>query len=249
MIIVRNTPNNLGVEILGDYNDFAGCYEALHKIVGEEHQYPSYGLSRLRILGICYDMRHALMGNREYEFVENGINPEILKARGFLAPDKNLYLKINIFWPELLFMQMALNDFVLLHAKRNSREYFDALLDTKNICDETIAQIRQLQAAVNKCIMGTLTEITYKRMLGYIISKQNSFSDYLTHYIDLLNIKFINMDKEKRLKNISIMAKRIAEQGKEYQKMNEEILSIAKENNCPIEGIRINIDYPEDYEW
>ncbi len=36
MLFIRNTPNNVGVAIYGDYNDFEGLYEALHDIVGEE---------------------------------------------------------------------------------------------------------------------------------------------------------------------------------------------------------------------
>jgi len=36
MIFVRNTPNNAGVAIYGDYNDFVGLYQALHDFIGEE---------------------------------------------------------------------------------------------------------------------------------------------------------------------------------------------------------------------
>ena len=34
MIFVKNTPNNTGVAIHGDYKDFENLYEALHTVVG-----------------------------------------------------------------------------------------------------------------------------------------------------------------------------------------------------------------------
>ncbi len=249
MIFVKSTPGGLGVEVLGDYYDFQRLYDALYSIVGEEGKYREYRLSRLRILGFCYDIRHAMMGDRDYEFVENSINAEILKSKGFISPEKNLYLKVNVFWPEILFIQMVLNDFVLLYGKQNSKEYFDALIDTKNIWDQSIAMIRLLQSEVSKCIKETTTDATYKRMLGYMVSKYSSFQDFLPQYVDLLNIKFIKMSEEKRLKNLSIMAKRIIERGQEYQMLRTEMEAAAQQYKCAIEEIRINSQYPENYEW
>lgn len=34
MIFVKNTPNNTGVAIYGDYMDFENLYEVLHAVVG-----------------------------------------------------------------------------------------------------------------------------------------------------------------------------------------------------------------------
>lgn len=249
MIFVKNTPSNLGVEILGDYYDFQNLYDALHSIVGVEGEFVSYRLSRLRILALCYDLRHATMGDREYEFVENSINSEILRTKGFIAPEKNLYLRVNVFWPEILFIQMVLNDFVLLHAKKNSKAYFDAVIDSKNIWSESIAMVRLFQAAIMKCIKESTTEATFKRMLNFMNSKHSGFDNFIPHYLDLLNVKFINLPEEKRVKNLSIIAKRIIEQGQEYQLLKLEVQRAAKEYNCSVEDIRINSEYPEEYEW
>ncbi|MRJ48234.1 hypothetical protein GF867_11730 [Aerococcaceae bacterium DSM 109652] len=72
---------------------------------------------------------------------------------------------------------------------------------------------------------------------------------YFTQYIDLLNIKFSEMDAEKRLKNISVYAKRIAEQSDEYQQFASEIRESAKKYNCSVDEIRLKLEYPEDMEW
>ncbi|MEW9674265.1 hypothetical protein [Ammoniphilus sp. 3BR4] len=88
MIFATNTPNSMGIAIYGDYMDFEELYEALHAIVGEEGEFPSYDTPRLRVLGVCYDIRHALMGDREIEFVDNGMDEEKKKRMGVITPDK-----------------------------------------------------------------------------------------------------------------------------------------------------------------
>lgn len=48
-------------------------------------------------------------------------------------------------------------------------------------------------------------------------SKYNSFRGYTTQYLVQLNIKFEAMKPQKRRDNISIMAKRLFENGEEYK--------------------------------
>ena len=85
MITAKNTPNNLGVAIYGDYMDFENLSEALHDVIGDEDENDGYYSSRIRILGVCYDIRHAIMGDREYEFVDNGLDDD--KRRPSLKED------------------------------------------------------------------------------------------------------------------------------------------------------------------
>lgn len=145
MLTIKNTVNSLGVSILGDYNDFEQLYEALHNIVGEEGSYDNYESSRLRVLGLCYDIRHAMQGDREYEMVDNGIDEEIMKFRSMIIPKNNVYLKINAFWPEMLYIQMVLNDFVVLYESRQARVGFERLrlIDSKNIWDRNISTMQR----------------------------------------------------------------------------------------------------------
>ena len=76
MIFVKNTPNNTGVAIHGDHMDFENLYDALHTVTGNEDEFVAYEAARIRVLGVCYDIRHALMGDREIEFVDNGMDVE-----------------------------------------------------------------------------------------------------------------------------------------------------------------------------
>jgi hypothetical protein len=71
-------------------------------------------------------------------------------------------------------------------------------------------------------------------------------------YVDLQNIKYINMNKEKRLKNLSIIAKRIAEfrTDPEHREIKEVVADAAKEQGCLEGDIRLKgIEYPDEILW
>jgi len=52
----------------------------------------------------------------------------------------------------------------------------------------------------------------------------------MTQYVDKLNIKFIQMDRDKRENNISIFAKRLAEKDHRYIQVFRKIHQVAHEN-------------------
>lgn len=249
MIQVKNTPNYVGVTISGDYYDFEALYDALHAIVGDEWEWKGYEGARLRVLGVCYDIRHALMGHREVTFVENGLDQDKMKQLSVVASDKNIYLSFNVLWPEVLFVLMVLNDFIRLYAKKQAKGNYYALTDYRNIWDFAIATIRNFQSVIANCMKETIPETSINRVFK-LINHDYSWSDnYATQYLDELNCKFIDMDPEKRLKNITIMAKRLAEKGRDYQVVKEAVLEAAREYNCHMTELRTSTEYPETIEW
>lgn len=76
MLQINNTPHYAGVTVAGDHQDLDELYEALHLIVGEEGELPAYDSVRLRVLGVCHDIRHSLMGDRGAIAVPNGFDKE-----------------------------------------------------------------------------------------------------------------------------------------------------------------------------
>lgn len=249
MIFLKNTPNFAGVTVYGDRLDLEGLYESLHTIVGDENEWPSFEGARLRILGVCFDIRYAIMGNREIEFVHNGMNQDIMKHLSVVTNDKNVYYAFNVLWPELIFVTMALIDFVRLYAKKQAKQSYDFILEYRNIWDPAIAHVRGLQAAIANCIKETIPETSWSRTIKLMNIDYTWFSHYATQYLNELNCKFIDMNKEKRLKNITIMCKRIAEQGKEYQEVKTAVMEAAREYNCSMINIQSLVDYPEEIEW
>ena len=166
MIFAKNTPSNTGIALYGDFIDFENFYEALHDVVGDEDELIECFSARIRAFGVCYDIRHALMGDREYEFVDNGLDEEKKRRMSVLAPDKNVYLKIYVLWPEMLFVMIALNDFLQLYAGKRAKTKYTSNWYThaKVSRDHTVVQVRMFLAAVAECLKQTLSEATYARL-------------------------------------------------------------------------------------
>ncbi|MEH7383460.1 hypothetical protein V7138_23580 [Bacillus sp. JJ1533] len=250
MIYLENTPNFTGVAVYGDHFDFDKLYDSLHAIVGEEGEYPSYESARIRVLGICYDIRHSIMGDRDIVLIDNGITTDMMKYHSLIATSKNVYLGFNVLWPELLFVTMALNDFVKLYARKVSKDNYYETLDHRAIWDSSIASVRSFQAAIATHLLNSIPETSHGRILRLMNDNFSSFGSYATQYVDKLNGKFIRMTKEKREKNLTVMVKRIAEKGDDYQRVRTEVLEAAREYNCSMTEIRpIKDDYPEDFDW
>lgn len=251
MILIQNTPNSTGVAIYGDNIDFENLYDALCKVVGEEGEFIEYDAARIRILGVCYDLRHALMGDRSYEFVYNGLDDEKKRRMSVLASDKNLYFRIEVLWPEMLFVTMALNDFLTIYARRqsNTKYSYDLFSENKVIWDRNIVQVRMLQSALAECLKQNLSAHTYTRMHNLMNGSNVDFNWYLTQYLDILNIRFMEMSSEKRLKNMLTTAKRIVGKNVEYSRLEVQIRERARRLKCGVNDLRLDLDYPEEVVW
>ncbi|MGZ9587362.1 DUF6904 family protein [Paenibacillus marinisediminis] len=242
MISVVNTPHYAGVTISGDYNDLDQLYSVLHLLVDEQNLHQSYNSLRIRILALCYEVRHALMGDRSIELVDNGLHEEAMKYHAVIAPKNNVYYSFRVYWPELLFICKAL-DILADRLDRHKKKPLEWNLP--------IAVARQLQANIVNC----LTQIMPAPKAARVMNSMNGYfvdlDYYTTQYLDSLNCKFLAMDAEKRLKNISVMAKRIFERGDDYKKCRQAVHEAAKEYNCPVEQIELDLEYPdpEQLDW
>jgi len=241
MLCAANTPNAAGLKLSGDFLDFQELYDALHELVGEEGDHPGLDGAQIRVLGLCYDIRHALMGDREAEFVENGMDEEIRKNLGILAPLQNIYLTMNTAWPEMLFIVAALSQFIRLRGRSKQCKYPE--------WDHTIQTVKKLQALVAKCLVEILSPNAYARLMKVLSQEYLYFELYTSQYLDLLNCRYFKMDREKRLKNLSLIGKNIVEKPQEYYEITEVVESAARQHNCTRDNIRLKEEYPENIEW
>lgn len=250
MLNLRNTRNFTGIEITGDYLDLEALYMALLILIGDEGEYGHYEGARTRVLGIMYDIRHAFQGDREFEFIPNGMNEDSMKLLGMITPEKNLYYKVNLYYPETLFVTVAINDFIRLYSKKQAKSATSPLLDKKNLWDQHIAYARLFQSLVINCLQGVVTESSFKRMLN-LMHKDYTWTDgYATQYLDMLNIRYLNIEtKEERAKALSSTVKRMVEKGREYQEIEREVREIAISNNCSTEAISLSWGYPDEIDW
>ncbi|MHA6482843.1 DUF6904 family protein [Paenibacillus sp. strain BS8-2] len=242
MITVKSTEQHTGAVIEGDIRDMQALYDALHEVVGEEGDYESYTGARLRVLGVCYDIRHALMGNREISLVENGIDREMMKRLNVITSDHNLYFNVRVLWPELLFVQMALNEFVLLHTAKLTKKHYRGVMHKNAIWDTSIAAVRQFQATVLKGIESLVTPAVYTRITGYMVNDFTRCDRYTTQYVDVLNVEWIDTSPDKRLKLLSTMAKRLSDKGEAYKKLRVQVQASAKHFETTEQNISAPVD-------
>ncbi|MCW2278377.1 DUF6904 family protein [Heliophilum fasciatum] len=256
MIEIKNTENLTGVTISGDFNDLYNLVEAFHLITIDEfsaRHHRHIGIS-MRVLGVCYDIRHAYQGDREIELIDNQMTEDKMKWRSIITPKNNVYYRCHCLYPEMFFVMLALNELVQLRIKDLSRTKYilKEALDKRVIWDDTIATIRFFQAQFTKCVKETFTEAAFARWLTVMNSDYLCIEEITTQFIDVVNIDYINLTKEKRLKSLSSIAKRIADfrHDKEHNQIKDVVTKAAREYQCDPGLIRLKgIEYPEDFEW
>ncbi len=189
------------------------------------------------------------MGDGEIEFVDNGMDDNKMKFMEVVTPTKNLQFSFKIYFPELFFVMMALNDFVRLYAKTKAKQATFSLMDKRVIWDSDVTRVRLFQSVIAECLKESVTEASSTRIFNLLHHEHTWVGGYATQYLDMLNIEFLYMDKEERQKKLLTMAKRISEHGKEYQQVKREVEQTAREYQVPVENIRLKKEYPEDIEW
>ena len=254
MIIIRNTENLAGVEISGDFYDFNDLYDALHVIAisEESDKHTQYIDISTRLLGFCYDLRHAFQGDREVDLVDNMMNEEIMAFHSTIMPKNNVYYKFNYLYPEMMFVMLAMNALVNIRIRELAKSKYDEAFDRNVIWDNVIWAVRGFQAAFAKCVKNTLTQNSYARWQKFMSVKYSFIEDICGQYIDIQNIKYIALDKENRLKRLNTFAKRIAEfrYDAEHDEIKEVVTEAAIENSCQEGDILLEgLEYPDHIEW
>ena len=101
MISAKPTENLAGITIEGDHDDFYEIMESIYRMTGLEESYDDYYWSvKNRLLGICYDIRHAFMGDRDVKLVDNGVHDEMMKWHSMILPRQEVHFSVNIMFPE-----------------------------------------------------------------------------------------------------------------------------------------------------
>lgn len=256
MITIKNTPNLTGVTITGDVYDLRAMVDAFYAVSIDEYdtQDTEYVAMSIRILGLCYDIRHASMGDREIVLLDNEVSKESMQFNGIITPNKNVYFQCNYLYPEMLFVMSALNELIKVYMRRVSKKRYDfeARENPSVLWNKNIAHIRMMQSAFAECCEATFAATSYKRWMKMANNPYHSLSNMTFQYIDVLNIRWIQMDKEKRLKNWFNTVRRILEPDSfaEYRDIREDVNDAARQYVCPPSDIDISgTDYPEDIEW
>lgn len=256
MITIKNTENFTGVTISGDFDDLYNLVDAIHEITVDEYSEKNQDYLEIstRVLGFCYDIRHSYQGDREIELVDNNLNVDKMKLHSLIATKSNVYYKNNYLYPEMFFVMLAMNELLDLRMQQLTKTRYPYIGNRYKslFWDDKIAIIRLFQAQFAECVKGILTEVSFKKWLKFMNEDYLDVRFIAHQYIDFLNIKYINMTKEKRIKNLNTIAKRIAEYryDKDHDEIKEVITEAAREHDCAPGDIRLQgIEYPDEVIW
>lgn len=278
MLSFKTTENNLGITISGDYDDLYELHTSLSNLAGYEGQIIDYNSVSLRILGICYDIRHAYMGDREIELIDNGINEEIKKYHGKLYPNYNLHYSVNILWIEAIFSVLALEELIKIATdkklskkyindeelgfwikdEKDKKEHFRKYRIEKEIrlpYDVSIARL--YQTGIWKALVEVIGINRYRRIKNATASDEYDqynelkYKGFCTQYLDIFNMEYLYSALEKRPTLLASYINKLIKLDSEYLELEYDIKKYAKENNIMnITDIQLtNVDYPEEIQW
>jgi hypothetical protein len=260
MIRVTNTENLAGVTISGDFYDLDQLVTALHQItVGDmdedlDKHSQSYINISLRVLSVCYEIRHAAQGGREIFTEDNAITEFHMEAHEKIVPKQNVYYSCNVLYPEIILVMMALNDLAKLRISKlvKSRYKFEAPFDKAVVWDQTISIIRVFQSAFLKAITDALTKASLARWQNIVNNRVMEVQGITHPFADSWNIRYLKMERETRAKKLVTITKRFAEyyHDPEDQGYRRAIDDAVTEQGCDESDMTFEgLNYPDEIEW
>ena len=261
MISAIPTEKLTGVTVQGDLSDFYELVDAIYRITGLENADRDlfWGVKN-RLLGVCYDIRHAYMGDRNVLFVDNGMDDEKMKWHSMITPKQNVYYSAEILFPEAVFLAAAVPsilEYSCIYYGPNGRCTdpdwvplpYSYYLKDKGMIQTLCGAIWQALDEVIGVDETYKLLCTNNRRDGYGYGDYK-YADYVTMYIDKCNIEYLKTPLEKRPDKIRNIAKRIITKPAAYMKMENEMKECAQKYGCSIYDLkRDDLKYPEEIEW
>ena len=255
MLRTKPTANLTGVTIQGDYNDFSTLVDSIHRIIGfdETSNDFHFGVKR-RLLGICYDIRHAYMGDREVILEDNGMSEEKMRWHDITTPKENVYYSVNVLFPEAIFVAAAVPQIYVFSSRyygtRALRDeskmpvlpYADYIRDKANL--------EVLCAGIWEALGKVVGDEELEKIIQLLQRTDEGYFDYATHYVDKCNLELLKTAVEKRKDKLRNIAKRIIKKPTAYYHIESDLKYWAKKYKTSIYELEDpNIVYPEEFDW
>ena len=254
MLDIKPTEHLTGVTISGDYETLYQIVEAMHNMTEMEEDYsdPYYGIQN-QLLAICYDIRHAFMGDREVRILDNGMTEDLMKYHGVIAPKQNVYYSVNVLFPLAIFVAESLPT-ICRYGRRYYRSKKSVEIDLplppyrEYLRDKGL--LENLRLGTFAAMAEVIGDDAAERIVREVEEGFLYFNDYAIQYVDKCNVELLSAPMEKRANKIKLIANRLMKRPVAYQRMAAELMDAAKEYDCSIYQLRpTTFDYPETIEW
>ena len=263
MIYAKDTPNHVGITLFGDNLDFQNLYEAVEELLGVGDPELESEV-HTRILALNYDLRHAMQGDRETEWVDAGRRTSLVgEAFGVAAADDeasggrktrtlrpalNAYYKFNILWPEALFEVIALNGVIRQHASKRKLVMFSDMEPKVCAWDPVYSQIRIFQSAVLKALREIQEPALHARQVKAIAEHYGYYDDYCTQFVDELNLAHLQLPSEKCVAHVATVVRRLTSHSAAYDRVERAVMEVARRRGVHPSEVRVAERLPDGYE-
>lgn len=258
MISAMPTKNLTGITLEGDFEDFYEIVESIYRMTDPDIVYEdNYWSIQNRLLGLCYDIRHAYMGDRDVKLVGNGVNDEMMKWHSMILPRQEVHYSLNVVFPEAVFVALSVPELYMWSRhnygrrtkKQEEKAMFPAQKYSNYIRDKAVLD------TLSSVILGALSDVIGDDQLEKLLRFRENlledvFSDYAVQYVDKCSLEYIKTAPEKRSDKLRNIAKRIIQKPTGYQNMQRDMEYAAREYGCSIHEVYdSSLEYPEEIEW
>lgn len=258
MIAAKATENLTGITLEGDYDDLHEIVKSIYRMTGLEEDYEDdYWSVKNRLLGVCYDIRHAFMGDREVKLVDNGVHEEIMKWHSMILPRQEVHFSVNILFPEAVFVALSVSEIYAqsrqYYGKRSKKQQENAEFPPEKYSD--YVRDKAVLDTLSAVILGALAEVIGDEELEKLFKTKShlygdGFLNYATQYVDKCNIEYLKTEPEKRKDKLRNIAKRLIQQPEAYRNMKRNLEYAEKRYACSLHEIEDpKLEYPEVVEW
>lgn len=195
MLTAELTPHQVGIKISGTHADFEHIYDAIWNVTvttdptdkSRAQGTPEEAETSTRLLALCYDLRHAAMGTRNVEFVDNGFGEWAMSNSGKVGPRQNVVFSFEVFVPEMLYDLMAMGYLSQLHRCRlaGRKRWTRNLPDSPKLhFDEDALAVDLLCAKVMAAFERKLSSGNFSRVRKQVYEGAEHVCGMYTHWVD-----------------------------------------------------------------
>lgn len=261
MISAKPTEHLTGVLIEGEYEDFYEMVESIYRMTGLEEDYNDrYWSVKNRLLGICYDIRHAFQGDRNVKLVDNGANDELMMWHSMVMPQQNLHYSVEVLFPEALFVAFSIPELYLpssVYYGQRARKLQKKEEQPRKFVDRYADYIRDqaMLDMLSSVILSAFADVIGDEDFEKVLSQRGKsygyeYEHYATQYVDKCNAEYLKTVPEKRKDKLRNIAKRLLKKPDAYRNLLSDLEYSARRHGCSIHELHDpDLEYPETIEW
>ncbi len=220
MLVSKPTAHAAGIKIYGDYLDLNSLYETIHYLVdGAPLSGGEKGLGDF-VLGLAYEIRHALQGDRE------------LKKFGHDDYDSVKYRGFQSLWPHILPQVGLLRWSASFHPTNRTHQ----------------SNLFRLEECIREALFS-IDPVVGEEVFDWL-SRFSGWSDYYSQFLDNCALLYVTSAKTKktRFNKLPEILYMMIPWGPAYLNYAKHLESIAKEKNCSPHELTDLKEWPE-FRW